>query len=52
MWCSTFTTITRDNTPDTSEFENEWRTYNLLLRSQNGKSNCFSNFSHNTGDRL
>src|SRR5882724_9832867 len=46
MWCSMFTTITRDNTPNASKCENEWRTNNLLGRSQNGYSDYFSNFSY------
>jgi hypothetical protein len=46
MWCSTFTTITRKNSPNGSEFKNEWRTNNLVGRSQNRWSDCFSNFSY------
>jgi hypothetical protein len=46
MWCSTFTTITRDYRRNASEFANKWRTNNLLGRSHNGWSDCFSNFSY------
>jgi hypothetical protein len=46
MLCSTFTTITRHDTPNTSEFEDGWRTNNLLGRSQNGSSDCLSNIPY------
>jgi hypothetical protein len=52
MWCSTFTTITRHNRPNISEFENEWRTNNLLGRSQDGWSDCFYNFSYTNWQAL
>lgn len=52
MWCSTFTTIPRDDKRNISGFENEWRSNNLLGRSQNGWSDSFSSFSYPLGQRL
>ena len=46
MWCSTFTTITRHNRLNISEFEDEWRINNLLGRPTSDQSGCFSNFSY------
>lgn len=36
MWGSTFKTITLNDSPDISEYENEGRTNKMLGRSQNG----------------
>jgi hypothetical protein len=46
MWCSTFRTITRENRPNISEFEKEWRTNKVLGRSPKGSRGVFSNFSY------
>jgi hypothetical protein len=46
MWCSKLTRITRHHGPNISNLEAEWQTNNLVGRSQNGESACFSNFSH------
>ena len=46
MWCSTFRTITRENRPNISEFEKEWRTNKVLVRSPKGSRGVFSNFSY------
>lgn len=52
MWCSTFRTITRDNGPSTSKFENEWGTNKILGRSRTPQSDCFSNFSYTLGEEV
>jgi len=45
-WCSTFTTSTWHNRPNSAEFEDEWRINNRLGRATNDQSDCFSNFSY------
>ena len=46
MWCSTFTTITRDYRPNISKFENKWRTNKPPGRSQTTWSYHSSGFSY------
>jgi hypothetical protein len=52
MWCSTFTTITSQDKPTTSESENEWRINNLVGRAANGQIDCFSNFSYTKSENM
>jgi hypothetical protein len=46
MWCSTFTTITRDYRPNISKFENKWRTNKPPGPSQTAWSYDSSGFSY------
>ena len=46
MGCSTFQTITRHNTPNISELEDQLRTNNFLGPPTNDRTGCFSNFSY------
>jgi hypothetical protein len=52
MWCSTFTTITSHNRPNSSELEDEWRINNFLGRPTNDQSDRFFNFSYTNWKKL